>query len=235
MSKRSTDVCDSVWNTLIQDTLIKLSKSRLYTKQDVHNTCNLLCIALGDKWKMTFRIREGLVEFLVMPFGLTNPLASFQIFINDTQTALFDRYVIAYLDDILISSDTLDEHQIHGRSVVEALSRARLHLKPENSKFFKEKAKYLKLITGREGVKMNLNKVAVVQDWSVPQSTFNVPSFIEFHYFYQCFIRNFSEIISPVTTLDGKSVKFKWLKECQWTFETPREAFVTVSVLANFD
>ena len=93
---------------LLQETLMRLLKARWFTKLDVWNAYNLLCIAVGEEWKTAFRTRYGLYESLVMPFGLTNAPASFQNFINNALQAFLDRFATAYLDDILIYSDTLE-------------------------------------------------------------------------------------------------------------------------------
>ena len=78
-------------------------------------------MAEGDEWKRAFRTRYGLFESLVMPFALTNALADFQKFINYTLRPYLDIFCIAYVDDILAYRDTLDEHKIHVRRILEAL------------------------------------------------------------------------------------------------------------------
>lgn len=109
-------------------------------------------------------------------------------------------------------------------------------MKPEKCEFHKEEVRYMRLIIGRGRVRMDPNKVAAVQDWSVPQSTFDVQSFIEFTNLYGHFIRNFSVIVHPQTALTLTDIKFKWSEECQRVFEMLSEAFVMASsVLAHFD
>ena len=83
-----------------------------------------------------------------MPFGLTKAPATFQTFINDALQPFLDRFATVYLDDILIYSDTLEEHKEHVRQALEQLQRHGLHLKPEKCKFFKTEVKYLGLIIG---------------------------------------------------------------------------------------
>ena len=129
---------------------MRLSKARYFTKLDVRNAYNLLHIAEGEKWKTAFRTRYGLYESLVMPFGLTNAPASFRNFINDALQPFLDRFATAYLDDILIYSDTLEEHREHVRLVLEQLQKHGLYLKPEKCEFFRTEVKYLGLIIGRE-------------------------------------------------------------------------------------
>jgi hypothetical protein len=118
---------------LVQETLMRLSQAKWFTKLDVRDAYNLLRMAEGEEWKTAFRTCYGLFESMVMPFGLTNAPADFQRFKNDVLSPFLDRFTTAYLDDILIYSETLEEHKDHIRQVLEALSKAGLHLKPENA------------------------------------------------------------------------------------------------------
>lgn len=131
---------------------MELSKSRWYTKLELHDIYNLLRIAPGDQWKTAFWAREGVFELLGMPFGLWNTQASLQTFFNDTLEAFFDRVVTANVDDILIFSDPLYERQVHVSSILDALSGTELHLKSEKCEFHKEEVRNLGLIIGRVGV-----------------------------------------------------------------------------------
>src|SRR5207248_9922524 len=127
---------------LINETLARLSKARYFTKLDVRDAFNLIRIADEDVWKIAFRTRWGLYETLVMPFGLTNAPASFQNFINNTLRQHLNDFLTAYLNDILIYSNTLTEHKDHVRKTLELLSANDLHLKPEKCEFYRTKVKY---------------------------------------------------------------------------------------------
>jgi len=190
---------------LIQETLMRLSRAKYFTKLDVRSAYNLLRIAEGDEWKTAFRTRYGLYESLVMPFGLTNAPADFQHFINDVLAPFLDQFTTAYLDDILIYSDTLDEHKEHVRQVLEALRKNQLHLKPEKCEFFLDEVKYLGLIIGREGIKMDPAKVETVKDWPTPENLKDVRSFLGFANFYRRFIRGYSDVVRPLTELTPDS------------------------------
>jgi hypothetical protein len=120
---------------LVRETLMRLSKATYFTKLDVRGAYNLIRMADGEEWKTAFRTRYGLFESLVMPFGLTNAPADFQRFINDVLSPFLDIFATAYLDDILIYSDNLEEHREHVRQVLDKLSAAGLHLKPEKCEF----------------------------------------------------------------------------------------------------
>ena len=105
---------------LIREMLMRLSKARYCTTLDVCGAYNLLRVAEGDEWKTAFRTRYGLYESLIMPFGLTNAPADFQRFINDVLHPFLDAFCMAYLDNILIYSETLEEYQAQVKKVLEA-------------------------------------------------------------------------------------------------------------------
>jgi len=115
---------------LLQETLMPLSKAKYFTTLDIRGANNLVRMAEGEEWKTAFRTWYGLFESLVMPFGLTNAPADFQALINDVLRLFIDDFFTAFLDDILIHSNTLEEHkQVY--KVLKVLSDTGLHLKPE--------------------------------------------------------------------------------------------------------
>ena len=116
---------------LMRETLIQLSKACYYTTLNVRCAYNLLRVLEGEEWKTTFRNRCCLFESLVMPFGLTNAPADFKRFINDVLHPFLDNFYTACPNDILIYSETLDNYNIHVKTVLEGLSEAGLYLKPE--------------------------------------------------------------------------------------------------------
>jgi len=147
---------------LIRETRMQLSKAHYYTTLDVRGAYNLLRVAEGEEWKTAFRTLHGLFESLVMPFGLTNATANFQHFINDILHPFLDNFCTTYLDDILIYSETLSQHKIHVKTILDALSKAGLHLKPEKFEFHGTEVVYLGLIISNEAVNMDLRKVEAI-------------------------------------------------------------------------
>src|ERR687884_2204159 len=93
----------------------RLCGAKIFTKLDLKNGYNLIRIKKGDEWKTAFRTRYGLFEFLVMPFGLTNAPATAQRFMNDTLREYLDGFCVCYINDILVYSKSLNEHQKHVR------------------------------------------------------------------------------------------------------------------------
>ena len=147
-----------------------------------------------------------------MPFGLTNAPASFQHFINDVRWPFLDIFASAYLDDMLMFSETLKEHKKHVRKVLQALSDAGLHLAPEKCEFHKESVKYLGFIITTGGVAPDPAKVATVQEWGTKKSPIrcrmDVQCFLGFAWFYRRFIKAYSRVVLPLTRLTGEHVPF---------------------------
>ncbi|KAJ1592994.1 hypothetical protein NDA11_003952 [Ustilago hordei] len=120
---------------LIEEQLFLLRKARIYTKLDLRAAYNLIRIAKGDEWKTAFGTQLGLYEYLVMPFGLANAPAHFQSFINDIFRDIIGVYVVVYLDDFLIFSDTEEVHVKHVTEVLTRLRSNRLFAKLSKSHF----------------------------------------------------------------------------------------------------
>src|SRR5690606_10294399 len=106
---------------LIPELLDRIRGAKYFTKLDLRGAYNLVRIKEGEEWKTAFRTRYGHFEYLVMPFGLTNAPASFQSLINNVLREFLDRFVIVYLDDILVYSKSLDDHIAHVTQVLELL------------------------------------------------------------------------------------------------------------------
>lgn len=220
---------------LVQETLARLAKAKYYTALDIRGAYNLVRMAEGEEWKTAFRTRYGLFESLVMPFGLTNAPATFQTFVNDALQPFLDRFVTAYLDDILIYSETLEEHKRHVRQVLEVLSMNGLHLKPEKCHFNQTEVKYLGLIIGQEGIKMDPAKVETVRNWPTPTCTRDIRAFLGFANFYRRFIKGFSQVAKPLTELTGKGIRFSWNDTRQQAFDSLKDAFTSAPILVHFD
>ena len=172
-----------------------------------------------------------------MPFGLTNAPADFQRFINDVLHPFLDNFCTAYLDDILIYSETLAEHKVHVKKVLEVLAKAGLHLKPEKCEFHRTEVKYLGLILSNNGIKMDPGKVEAVTKWESPRNLRDVRAFLGFANFYRRFIRGYSEIVSPIVNLTKKGVLFSWEPGSpqETAFQLLKNRFTSAPILKHFD
>ena len=153
-----------------------------------------------------------------MPFGLTNALADFQHFINDALHPFLDLFYMAYLNDILIYSTTLEEYRKYVHRVLKALSRMGLHLKLEKCHFHKTEVKYLGLIISADGIQMDLEKVRAVLEWGLPRNLHDICTFLGFTNVYRRFILGYSNMVVLLVGLTKKSIYFEWGEDCEAAF-----------------
>jgi hypothetical protein len=170
----------------------------------------MIRIAEANEWKTAFRTCYGLFESLVMPFRPTNAPASLQEFINDTLRPFLDIFCTAFLNDILIYSDNLTEHKEHVRAVMMKLREAGLYLKAEKCEFHQQEVKFLGLMVGVNGIKMDLAKVTAVMEWDAPEKLKEVQAFLGFANYYRRFISNYSRVVQPLTKLMKKLIPVHW-------------------------
>ncbi|KAI0994896.1 hypothetical protein K3495_g13285 [Podosphaera aphanis] len=220
---------------LISETLSQLSKAKYYTKLDVISAFNKLRIKEGDEWKAAFTCRYGLFEPLVMPFGLCNGPASFQAYINHALQGFLDQFCTAYMDDILIYSENLNDHRGHVCKVLQRLRETGLQVDISKCSFEATEVTYLGLIVSTDGIRMDPKKVACVQEWPTPRSVRDIQRFLGFANFYRRFIPEFSRLATPLTTLTKKGVQFSWNDRCESAFFRIKQAFTDEIMLAHFD
>jgi hypothetical protein len=171
---------------LIDDLIHQLKGVRYFTKLDVRWGYNNVRIREGDEWKTTFHTNRGLFEPLVMYFGLTNSPATFQTMMNEIFQDLITEGIISiYLNDILIFTNSLEEHRRITHLVLDRMHEHKLYLQPEKCEFDKTRIEYLGIIISHNKVEMDLVKIAGVADWPMPSNRKEIQSFISFVNFYQ--------------------------------------------------
>jgi hypothetical protein len=170
---------------LINDLIHRLKDAHYFTKLDVHWGYNNVRICEGDEWKAAFRTNRGLFEPLVMYFGLTNSPATFQTMMNEIfQDLITEGIISVYLDDILIFTNSLEEHRQITCLVLDRMREHKLYLRLEKCGFEKTRIKYLGIIISHNKVEMDPVKIAGVVDWPTPPNKTEVQSFIGFINFY---------------------------------------------------
>ena len=153
----------------------RLQGAKYFSKIDFRSGYHQIRIDPEDVPKTAFRTRYGHFEFLVLPFGLTNAPATFMHLMHQTFRKFLDEFVIVFLDDILIFSKTLEEHERHVRQVLEVLRKEKLYAKESKCEFFKEEVEFLGHIVGRNGIRMMQDKVEAVKAWPVPATRHRCP------------------------------------------------------------
>src|SRR5260221_1335824 len=154
---------------LISDLLTSPAPARIYSKIDLKHAYPLVHIAKGDEPKTMFHTRYGSYEWRVMPFRLSNMPVAFQRFINEVLGDLMDVCMVGYLDNILIYSDSLEDHRDHICEVLHRLHTLGLYANLKKCKFHMDTVEYLGFILSPKGLQMDPTKVSTIQDWPKPQ------------------------------------------------------------------
>jgi len=219
---------------LIDETLARIAKARIFTKIDIRQAFHRIRISPEAEDLTTFRTRYGAYKFKVLPFGLTNGPATFQRYINNTLMGYLDEFCSAYMDDILIFSETLEEHEIHVKRVLERLCEAGLQADLKKCEFHVTKTTFLGFVISTDGIRPDPRKLEAVRCWERPTTVKQVQSFLGFCNFYRRFVREYGRIARPLTNLTKKGVPFAWTEECQHAFEELKARLLEEPVLAHF-
>lgn len=220
----------------IYETLWNISKAKWFTKLDVIAAFHKIRIAEGDEWKTAFRTRYGLYEWPVTPFGLANALITFQKYINWVLRDYLDNFCSAYVDDILIYSESKSEHKVHVQKVLRSLKEAGLQLDIVKCEFETQRIKYLGfIIEAEKGLQMDPEKIKAIETWEAPTSVKGVRGFLGLANFYRRFIHNFADLVRPLTSLTRKDCKFHRNSEAQSAFQNLKRIFIKAPALGQFD
>ena len=217
----------------MDDIMDCLSGAKYFTKIDLKSGYHQIRIREGDEWKTAFKTKDGLYEWLVMPFGLTNAPSTFMRLMNEVLKRFLGKFVIVYLDDILIFSKTKEEHLEHIRQVLQRLKEEKLMINLKKCSFMQEEIVYLGFVISADGLKMDPEKVKAILEWPTPENVSEVRSFHGLASFYRKFIRNFSSVCNAMTeTMRGDKKEFKWTHGADNSFETLKQKVAELPVLA---
>jgi len=191
----------------------RVAGAKVFTKLDLKDGYHLIRMRRGDEHKTPFRTRYGQYEYKVMPFGLVNARATFPTMPNKTLREFLDHGVVVYLDDILIYSESMDDHIKLVQKVLDPLEQHDLAVSLQMSVFYQEEGEFLGYIVKTSGVTRSDRQVKSVQNWAHPKSVKEVQIFIGFANHYRRFIKDFSKGCKPITkTLKGNPKDFHWGK-----------------------
>jgi hypothetical protein len=213
----------------------QLDGARVFSKIDLRSGYHQIKIKPSDIPKLAFSTRYGLYEYLVMSFGLTNAPAYFMYLMNSVFIPKLNKFIVVFIDDILIYSKTKEDHVNHIRVVLQRLRDHRLYAKFSKCEFWLDSVKFLGHAISSEGISVDPTKVQEVMDWKPPTSVHQIRSFLGLAGYYHRFIPDFSKIAKPMTELLKKEVKFHWDDKCEEAFHTLRKLLTTALVLAQPD
>ncbi|GJS48024.1 putative reverse transcriptase domain-containing protein [Tanacetum coccineum] len=203
----------------IDDLFDQLQGAKHFSKIDLRSGYHQLRVKEQDISKTAFRTRYGHYEFLVMPFGLTNAPAVFMDLMNRVFHEFLDKFVIVFIDDILVFSKSKEEHEEHLRTVLQILRQEKLYAKFSKCEFWLSKVAFLGHIVSAEGITMDPAKVEAITKWPRPTSVTEVRSFLGLAGYYRRFVEGFSRLALPLTKLMRKGEKFVWNEEREKSFE----------------
>ncbi|KAL5571283.1 hypothetical protein UlMin_020880 [Ulmus minor] len=180
------------------------------------------------------RIKEyGHYEFLVMPFGLTNAPAAFMDLMNRVFKAYLDKFVIVFIDDILVYSRSQEEHANHLRMVLRTLVEHRLYAKFSKCEFWLQSVQFLGHVISKDGLSVDPAKIEAVSKWAAPTSVTEIRSFLGLAGYYRRFVKGFSTLAAPLTTLTKKDQKFEWSDKCEQSFQELKRRLTIADALSR--
>jgi hypothetical protein len=220
----------------MDDLMDCLSGEKYFSKIDLKSGYHQIRMREGDECKTAFKTNEGLYEWLVMSFRLTNALSTFMRLMNEVLREFIGKFVIVYLDDILIFSKTKAEHLKHLATVMKKLQQGKLLINMRKYSFMKKELIYLGFIISANELKMDLDKVEVIKNWPSPRNIFEVRSFHGLDSFYRKFIRNFSGISTAMMdTVKKRHKSFHWTEEVEKSFKLLKRKIMEQPVLVLSD
>nr|GFA85782.1 putative reverse transcriptase domain-containing protein [Tanacetum cinerariifolium] len=199
---------------ITNDLFDQLQALQFFSKIDLRSVYHQLRMHEDDIPKTAFKTRYGHFKFTIMPFGLTNVLVVFMDLMNRVCRHYLDKFVIVFIDDILIYSKTQEEHVEHLRLVLELLKKERLYA---------------------NGIHVDPSKIEAIKNWKAPRTPTEVRSFLGLAGYYCKFIENFSKIAKSLTILTQKSETFDWGEEQELAFQTLKDKLCNAPFLALLD
>jgi hypothetical protein len=215
----------------IEDLFDQMKGASIFSKIDLRSGYHQLMIQESDIPKTTFRTQYGLYEYTVMSFGLTNAPAYFMYLIKKVFMEYLDKFVVVFIDDILIFSKTEEEHEKHLRMVLEKLRSNQLYAKFSKCEFWLREVAFLGHVISAGGILVDPSKVKGVLNWMPPTNASEIRSFLGLVGYYRRFMKDFSKIAKPMTRLLEKNKDFDGTEECQVSFKELKKRLTSAPVL----
>ncbi|GAB2303215.1 hypothetical protein Dimus_038375 [Dionaea muscipula] len=216
----------------IDDLFDQLQGAQVFSKIDLRSGYHQLRIREGDIANTAFRTRYGHYEFLVMPFGLTNAPAAFMDMMQRVFKPYLDRFVVVFIDDILIYSKSKEKHMEHLMIALQILRERQLYAKFKKCEFWLDRVAFLGHVISKDGIFVDMKKIEVVERWPRPTTIREVRSFLGMAGYNRRFVEGFSTIALPLTTLTRKSVKFVWTDACERSFQELKKRLTIAPILS---
>ena len=217
----------------IDDLFDKLQGATVFSSIDLTAAYNQIRITPEDVPKTAFRTPFGLYNWRVLCFGLSNAPATFQAVMNRVLAPFLDRFVLVYLDDIIIFSNTPEEHLVHLKAVLTRLRAEKLYVKMSKCTFRRPELEWLGHIVGRDGLRTNPAKVAALADYPAPRTLTELRSFLGLANFFRRFVQGYASLVAPLTDLlrGAPARLIEWGPVQATTFAAVKRALTSAPVL----
>ncbi|SAL98734.1 hypothetical protein, partial, partial [Absidia glauca] len=221
----------------IDECLEQLSGAKVFTSLDLKSGYHQVRLREEDKPKTAFNTRYGQYQFRVLPFGLTNAPPTFQAMMNRVLGDFLDKFVMVYLDDILIYSKDMQEHKRHVKMVLDKLREHKFFLNRGKCEFGVEELIFVGYRITKDGILPDQAKVKTIQEWPVPTNVQEVRQFLGTTAYYRRFIKNYAHVAAPMTNLtQGSGPKKRsivWTVECQEAFDKLKQELTNAPLLMS--
>src|SRR5215216_76172 len=205
----------------IEDLFDQLTSAKVFSKIDLRAGYHQLKIRAKDIPKTAFATR----------YGLTNAPAYFMNLMNKIFMDFLDKFVVVFIDDILIYSKSEEEHELHLRTILGTLREHQQYAKFSRCEFWLQVVGFLGHIVSAGGIAVDPAKVKDVEDWQAPTTQTQVRAFLGLAGYYRKFVEGFSSIARPMTQLLKKDKNFEWTDKCVASFQELKRRFISDPIL----
>ncbi len=208
-----------------------IGKAKVFTKLDLKSGYYQIKMQKGSIEYTAFITPYGHYEWLVMPFGLMNAPSTFQSAMNDLLREYLNVFVVVYLDDIVIFSNSVDDHKKHVRLVMNKLKEYGLIVAKKKCEWERKCIRYLGHIIGNGTISPDDQKISIVKDWKRPENLKEIQRFLGFINYYSRFIKNYANIAKPLFVFSKTQSKFEWKSQHEKAFNELKEALLNYQSL----
>ena len=217
----------------VDELLSTLAGGKLFTKLDLTQAYQQVCLDEESRKMVVINTHKGLFQFNCMPFGISSAPGIFQRVMESLLQGI--PHVVVYLDDILITGKSHEEHLACLKEVLSRLEKSGLHLKKEKCHFFQEEVEYLGFKIDAQGIHPTLAKLEAIREAPSPGNVSELKAYLGLLSYYSKFLPNLSQEFAPLYRLLQKSSQWRWTQTEQTAFEKSKKLLSSDSVLIHFD